>query len=401
MSSILTVSQLNRYVSHKLSSDVKLRGLAIKGEISNYSLNYRSGHAYFSIKDENSALRCVMFRSNAERLRFEPENGMSVLAFGDLEVYERDGVYQLVTLELKPIGEGQVSLGLEQLKRKLADMGVFDASAKKEIPLVPAKIAVVTSASGAALQDILNILQRRYPVVEVQVFPANVQGEGAPDSICSALAKADKSGADTLILARGGGSQEDLMAFNSEKVALAIFDCKTPVISAVGHETDISLADLAADMRAPTPSAAAELAVPDKEQLISALDVLCRRMGLMFESSVEKKEFELREKMLRLEALSPAARLDSKLERIRSLENRAYTAFKMKLNDDDRLIDKYAAQLFALSPFNILERGYSITTHKGTAARNSAELSEGDEVELRFASGKADAKIIRVIDNDI
>ncbi|MBR4622321.1 MAG: exodeoxyribonuclease VII large subunit [Ruminococcus sp.] len=401
MSSILTVSQLNRYVSHKLSSDVKLRGLAIKGEISNYSLNYRSGHAYFSIKDENSALRCVMFRSNAERLRFEPENGMSVLAFGDLEVYERDGVYQLVTLELKPIGEGQVSLGLEQLKRKLADMGVFDASAKKEIPLVPAKIAVVTSASGAALQDILNILQRRYPVVEVQVFPANVQGEGAPDSICSALAKADKSGADTLILARGGGSQEDLMAFNSEKVALAIFDCKTPVISAVGHETDISLADLAADMRAPTPSAAAELAVPDKEQLISALDVLCRRMGLMFESSVEKKEFELREKMLRLEALSPAARLDSKLERIRSLENRAYTAFKMKLNDDDRLIDKYAAQLFALSPFNILERGYSITTHKGTAVRNSAELSEGDEVELRFASGKADAKIIRVIDNDI
>lgn len=401
MSSILTVSQINRYVAHKLSSDVKLRGLAIKGEISNFTVNYRSGHAYFSVKDEASTLRCVMFRSAAEKLRFSPENGMAVLAYGDLEVYERDGVYQLITQEIHPLGAGAVSLGLEQLKRRLAEMGVFDPEGKRPIPPVPAKIAIVTSATGAALQDILNILQRRYPVAEAEVYPTLVQGDRAPEAIASAIARADHSSADTLILARGGGSQEDLMAFNTEKVALAVFNCVTPVISAVGHETDTTLADLAADLRAPTPSAAAELAVPDRGRLLSALELVERRLQRALSSVAERQSARLTQLSLRLEKQSPEQQLSREDDRLAALKNRLTAAEASRLERNSMQLDIFASQLFALGPFNILERGYSITQHNGTAVRASSELSEGDIVTLTFAKGGAEAEITRVIENDI
>lgn len=401
MSSILTVSQINRYISHRLAADVKLKGLAIKGEISNFSLNYRSGHAYFSVKDDTAALRCVMFRTAAERLRFQPENGMAVIAFGNLEVYERDGVYQLVTTELQPLGAGAVALGIEQVKKRLADKGVFDPAAKKQVPLVPKKIAAVTSANGAALQDIINILQRRYPVTELEVFPATVQGETAAVSVASALGRADDSGADTIILARGGGSQEDLMAFNTEQVALAVFDCKTPVISAVGHETDTTLADLAADLRAPTPSAAAELAVPDREQIVSAVELVEKRLLSAMISAEEKRSSKLRELSLRLGKLSPEQRLLRALDRTAALENRLRSYAEQKLIKEEMNLDRCAAQLFALSPFNILDRGYSITSRDGRAVTDSSELAAGDRVVLCFARGSAEAEVKKVNENDL
>ena len=401
MSSILTVSQINRYLAHKLSSDAKLKGLAIKGEISNWNVNHRSGHAYFSVKDENSSLRCVMFRSAAEKLRFVPENGMAVIAFGSLEVYERDGTCQLITQELHPFGAGAVSLGLEQLKRRLAEMGVFDREGKRPVPPVPSKLAVVTSATGAALQDILNILQRRYPVVEVEIYPALVQGEQAPESISTAVKKADTCGADTIILARGGGSQEDLMAFNTEKVVMSVFNCVTPVISAVGHETDTTLTDLAADLRAPTPSAAAELAVPDRSNLLSAVSLVEKRLLRAFSANTEKYTSRLTELALRLEKLSPEQQLTREQDKLAALSKRLEAAEASRLERSSLSLDKYASQLFALGPFNILGRGYSITQHNGKAVRTSKELRPGDTVRLTFASGTAEAEITKVNENDL
>ena len=243
MSSVITVSQLNRYLASKLRSDLKLKGIAVKGEISNFNIHYKSGHAYFTVKDSSSALKAVMFSSRVSRLKFVPEDGMSVLVMGNIEVYERDGVYQIIATEIAPLGVGVMHVQLEQTKKKLEKMGVFDVNKKKKIPLVPKKIAVVTSLTAAALQDIIHIAERRYPVCNIEVYPAQVQGTAAAQTICKALSAADKSGADTIILARGGGSSEDLMVFNDEAVALAVYACNTPVISAVGHETDTTLAD--------------------------------------------------------------------------------------------------------------------------------------------------------------
>lgn len=394
MSSILTVSQLNKYVQFKIQSDVKLSGLAVKGEISNFSVHYKLGHAYFSIKDENSVLKCVMFSRNVSRLRFEPTNGMNVLVMGNLEVYERDGVYQLIASDIQPMGVGAIHTGIEQLKKKLADKGVFDSASKKTIPYYPRKIAVVTSLTGAALQDILNILQRRFPIVEVNIFPAQVQGSSAAFSISKALKAADKSNADTIILARGGGAQEDLMPFNSEEVAMAVHECSTPIISAVGHETDVSISDLAADMRAPTPSAAAELAVPDMSELVSACDVMKKRLDTAITKQLVDSERKLHELNVRLSLLSPFALIEHNEQLLSAATYKLEQAMAAKLSKCSMTLDKYAAQLNALSPFNILQRGYSITTKDKKVIYSADELSTNDVVEIRFGSSKANAKII-------
>ncbi|WP_294408187.1 exodeoxyribonuclease VII large subunit [uncultured Ruminococcus sp.] len=396
MSSVLTVSQLNRYVSFKIKSDLKLKGIAVKGEISNFNLNYRSGHAYFTVKDKESAVKAVMFSSNASKLKFIPENGMSVLVVGNLEVYERDGVYQIVVTELMLLGAGAVHDQLQALKEKLKKMGVFDISAKRTITAKPKKIAVVTSQNGAALQDIINIIQRRYPVCELNVFPALVQGAAAPKSIADALLKADNSGADTLILARGGGSDEDLMAFNTESVAMAVFNCKTPVISAVGHETDTTLADYAADMRAPTPSAAAELAVPDMQGLINNIEHLKRRLSVNYENLLRAKENELNNLTIKIKSFSPANiiktdenRLDFACERLNELISRRIELLTIK-------IDSYVLRLNALSPFNVLSRGYAIVEKNGEPVMGIDSLKSSDTVTLRLDDGEAAAVITDV-----
>ena len=400
MASTLTVSQLNRYLAMKLRSDLKLKGVAVKGELSDFVVNSRSGHAYFSLRDETAVIKGIMFASNVRRLSFEPAGGMKLLVIGDVDIYERDGILQLAATEMTPLGIGAIRQDLEQVKQRLAAQGVFDTASKKKIPTLPGKIAVVTSPTGAALQDILNILERRFPLVSVEIYPAQMQGDAAPDIIASALARADVSGADTLILARGGGSEEDLKPFDTETVALAIHRCQTPLISAVGHETDTTLADYAADLRAPTPSAAAELAVPHISELFGALDIMTQRLVTAFSAGIARRESRLSGLVSELRLASPELRLVKAQSRLESLTGSLTAAMKQRLDSSSMLLDKYASQLFALSPFNILERGYSITMKNGSAV-SASDLSAGDEITVRFADGSAEAEVKKVITNDI
>ncbi len=400
MSSILTVSQLNRYLASRIKSDIKLKGIALKGELSNCVINQRSGHAYFSVKDEAAVIRGVMFSSNVKRLSFSPSNGMKVLVAGDVTVYERDGILQITAMEISKLGEGEIKHDLDRLKKKLLEMGIFDPAVKKRIPVLPRKIAVVTSATGAALQDIINVISRRCPIVKLEVFPCQVQGEGAPDSIAYSLARADSSEADTIILGRGGGSDEDLMAFNTEKAVMAVYNCNTPVISAVGHEVDTSLADHAADLRAPTPSAAAELAVPDMAELVGTVNYMQQRLDRAIDKKLSGSEQRVFELESRLKLCSPALTVLDEQKKLEALSFRLENTVKKKVENEVLLVERYAAQLSALSPFNILDRGYSITLKNNNAVSASA-LSAGDLVSIRFSDGQALAEVKQVDKNEI
>lgn len=394
MSSILTVSQLNKYIQFKIQSDLKLKGVAVKGEISNFTLHYKSGHAYFTLKDSGGAVKAVMFSRNVQRLRFVPENGMSVLVVGNVDVYERDGVYQIIASDIQPVGVGALHTGIEQLKEKLSKLGVFDISAKKKIPLMPKKIAVVTSLTGAALQDILNILSRRYPVCTVEIYPAQVQGESAPDSICCALKQADDSGADTILLARGGGSLEDLMPFNTEKVAMTVYQCSIPVISAVGHETDTTLADYAADLRAPTPSAAAELASPQMSELIGSVDYMLKKLNDAFAAFVNERELLVQSALQKIKLHSPEKRVENDLNILLRTREKLDMLANRKISQGENKLDKYYAQLSALSPLNVLDRGYTITTKNEKVVYSGEELDKNDLVEIRFKDTVKSAQIL-------
>lgn len=394
MSSILTVSQLNKYIQFKIQSDLKLKGVAVKGEISNFTLHYKSGHAYFTLKDSGGAVKAVMFSRNVQRLRFVPENGMSVLVVGNVDVYERDGVYQIIASDIQPVGVGALHTGIEQLKEKLSKLGVFDISAKKKIPLMPKKIAVVTSLTGAALQDILNILSRRYPVCTVEIYPAQVQGDSAPDSICSALVQADSSGADTILLARGGGSLEDLMPFNTEKVAMTVYQCSIPVISAVGHETDTTLADYAADLRAPTPSAAAELASPQMSELIGSVDYMLKKLNDAFAAFVNERELLVQSALQKIKLHSPEKRVENDLNILLRTREKLDMLANRKISQGENKLDKYYAQLSALSPLNVLDRGYTITTKNEKVVYSGEELDKNDLVEIRFKDTVKSAQIL-------
>lgn len=394
MSSILTVSQLNKYIQFKIQSDLKLKGVAVKGEISNFTLHYKSGHAYFTLKDSGGAVKAVMFSRNVQRLRFVPENGMSVLVVGNVDVYERDGVYQIIASDIQPVGVGALHTGIEQLKEKLSKLGVFDISAKKKIPLMPKKIAVVTSLTGAALQDILNILSRRYPVCTVEIYPAQVQGDSAPDSICSALVQADSSGADTILLARGGGSLEDLMPFNTEKVAMTVYQCSIPVISAVGHETDTTLADYAADLRAPTPSAAAELASPQMSELIGSVDYMLKKLNDAFAAFVNERELLVQSALQKIRLHSPEKRVENDLNILLRTREKLDMLANRKILQGENKLDKYYAQLSALSPLNVLDRGYTITTKNEKVVYSGEELDKNDLVEIRFKDTVKSAQIL-------
>lgn len=396
MSSVITVSQLNRYIASKIRSDLKLKGVAIKGEISNFNIHYKSGHAYFTVKDSTSALKAVMFSSCVSRLKFVPEDGMSVLVMGNIEVYERDGVYQIIATEIAPLGVGDMHVQLEQTKKRLEKMGVFDLATKKKIPLVPKKIAVVTSLTAAALQDIIHVTERRYPVCSIEVYPAQVQGAAAAQTICKALSAADKSGVDTVILARGGGSNEDLMVFNDESVALAVHACNTPVISAVGHETDTTLADYAADMRAPTPSAAAEIATPDKADILNAVSLLKQKLDRAMELKIDRAQSQVEncEKLIRL--YSPTKRLEQSEKNVCDLEKRLNAIIERRLEKLSAQLDGYVNSLNMLSPFNVLGRGYAIVQKGYSVADSVSMLAEGDEVNIRLSDGSVAAKIMSV-----
>ncbi len=393
MSAVLTVSQLNRYVAFKLKEDKNLHGKLIRGEISNFTNHAKSGHFYFTLKDCESSVKAVMFRDMASRLPFMPKSGMKVIVSADVRVYERDGVYQLYVTDMQPDGAGALYLALEQLKERLALEGVFDESRKKTLPAMPKKIGIVTSTDAAALQDMLNILARRYPIAEVTVFPAAVQGENAPDSICKAVGYADKRGMDLLICGRGGGSFEDLSAFNTEAVARCIQGCSTPVVSAVGHETDFTVADMAADLRAPTPSAAAELAVPDTVFLYGRLNAFEKALTDSLLNRLDEKYRRLENAEKRIKALDPKERAQRLKEKFTQAEKRLTAAYTIKLRECGGLLAEKTAALDGFSPLKTLIRGYSLVYKDEKLVNSAAELFSGDRVDIRLSDGAVSAVI--------
>ena len=393
MSAILTVTQINRYISFKMKEDKKLRGILVSGEISNFVHHAKTGHLYFTLKDTESSMKAVMFSSMASRLAFSPANGMRVIVSANVQVFERDGVYQLYVSDMQPDGIGALYLACEQLKEKLLYEGIFDEAHKKPLPDIPQKIGIITSPDAAALQDMLNILSRRYPAAEVTIFPAAVQGETAPGSLCRAISYADRQNLDLLICGRGGGSFEDLMAFNSEAVARCIYACNTPIISAVGHETDTSIADLAADLRAPTPSAAAELAVPDMNVIFGRLLALEKALNSAASARIGEKLYRLDIFSKRLEAVSPTGKLSSAKERINNLEERMKDLYRINLQKAGAAIAEKAARLDSLSPLKTLSRGYSLVYKDGRLINSAKDLSCGDNVEIQLADGTVSAAI--------
>ncbi len=398
MASILSVSQLNRYISLKLGGDVKLKGLTVRGELSDFKIHYKSGHAYFTLKDETSQLKGVMFSRSVQKLGFMPQSGMGVICSGNLEVYEAGGVYQIIASELIPAGIGAKFMQLNAVKQKLTEMGVFAEERKKKLPELPKKIAVVTSLNGAALQDVLNIMRRRYPAGELEIFPAQVQGENAPETITDALKKADLSGADVVILTRGGGSFEDLMPFNTEEVALAVSACKTPVISAVGHETDTTLADYAADMRAPTPSAAAELCAPTTELMLGALDSVTARLDSSFVKMLSLRSEKLEALFAAIERSDPLSEIKRRSGLLDSLEKDMQRAVRSVISEQTNTLENLSGRLKALDPLSVLDRGYTITMKDGQPVTSADDINIGDDIVIRFKDFAAEARITGITD---
>jgi len=393
MSSILTVSQINRYISFKLKEDKKLHGILVSGEISNFTNHTRTGHLYFTLKDNETSIKAVMFSNMAARLNFMPKNGMRVIISANVQVYERDGAYQLYVSDMQPDGVGALYLAFEQLKEKLLYEGIFDEAHKKPLPEFPNKIGIITSLEAAALQDMLNIISRRYPIAQITIFPALVQGINAPESLCRAIVQADKADLDLLICGRGGGSLEDLMAFNNEQLARTIYNCNTPVISAVGHETDTTIADFVADLRAPTPSAAAEMAVPDITVLYDRIDLSGKMLGKAIAAQFVAKYYKLETLEKRLEAAVPYAKINSCKEKMDIIEKNLNSAYKSRLLYFEKNVAEKAIKLEALSPMKTLSRGYSLIYKDNNLVKSAEQLSSGDIINVQFSDGSVFATI--------
>lgn len=390
---VISVKQLNTYVKSLLESDEHLCSFYLRGEISNFKDHYSSGHLYFSLKDSDAVIRAVMFRSSAAYLKFKPEDGMSVICRGRVSLYERDGSYQFYCEEMIPDGVGDLTVAFNQIKERLENKGYFDPAHKKPIPQFPKRVAVITSDTGAAVQDILNISARRYPQCEIIMCPVRVQGESAVAELTDAVKRVDAlSTVDTIIIGRGGGSIEDLWAFNSEELAEAIFASKTPVISAVGHETDFTICDFVADLRAPTPSAAAELAFPDSSELLAYVNSLSDRMALRLSERVKNKEIMI--SLLGKERLYAAAEfiINERSMRADGLIERLNNEVSDILKTSEHTFKKSVAELNALSPLNVLSRGYCIPQQDGNTVRlNDIEI--GDTIALCFSNGIADCSV--------
>lgn len=388
LNEILTVSQLNRYVKSVLDGDFRLRDLFLRGEISNYTRHYRSGHLYFTLKEGGSAVKAVMFAGYAQELAFEPENGMAVILRCSVSLYERDGSYQIYVYEMQPDGRGALQVAFEQLYRKLQVQGLFDETNKKPIPRFAQRIGVVTSETGAALQDILNILSRRCPMAQVVFAPALVQGREAPDSLIAALQALDEWGkCDVIIIGRGGGSMEDLWCFNDERLVRQIVACHTPIISAVGHETDFTLCDYAADLRAPTPSAAAELASVKMEQLEERLEILADRTKRAAGHYLAQKEQQLQRLSLQLTHLTPERRLQEYAEKLQNLWNMIQSSEKSVIIKKQEALRLQSARLQALDPMARLAGGYSIVLKDGRVLSSIQQVQEGDHLQVRLHDG--------------
>ena len=391
--SVITVSQLNNYIKRYIESNNLISSVCVKGEISNFK-RHSSGHIYLTLKDNSSSIKCVMFSSNVTNLKFLPDNGMKVIAIGKIAVYERDGVYQLYINEIVSDGKGDLYLAYEQLKAQLEQAGYFDPSVKMQIPCYPEKIGIITAPDGAALQDILNITKRRYPIAEIYVYPALVQGIGAAQSICKGIEYFNKNSVDVIICGRGGGSIEDLWAFNEKIVADAIYHSNIPIISAVGHETDYTISDFVSDMRAPTPSAAAELVVPDINQLKFYFDSINFRCATALKMLIDKK-YDMYERFsienLRLLFDNYISELQLYIDDIYDNLNSAYSD-TLKLFDD--LLKSHIIKLDALNPLKVLSRGYGVIKKDNKVVTGVNELVCGDNIDITLSDGVCKAKII-------
>lgn len=398
MSTILTVSQINTYLKSIIDSDINLKNIYVSGEISNFTNHYRTGHFYFTLKDERSAVKAVMFRSAAQRISFEPENGMKVLVRANLSLYERDGIYQLYCEDIIPEGVGELTLAFEQLKQKLSERGMFDESKKKPLPPYPEKIGVITSPTGAALQDILSVLSRRYPSGEIVFEGVQVQGESAAGQIAAAIRKFNLlKGADVIIVGRGGGSIEDLWAFNEEEVAQAIFDSEIPVISAVGHETDFTISDFVSDLRAPTPSAAAELVAPDYREILYAADKMLDSMTDSVERLISRYDISLMSYEKILAENSPERTVMLYSQCLDACKNKIDTAIKSKYESYQSALSNFSARLEGTSPLKVLSRGYSfVKDDNGFTVNSVHKLAVDDSIKIIMADGELDCTVVNI-----
>lgn len=383
-----SVSDITQYIRELFDVDLRLKDIEIEGEISNFT-RARSGHLYFTLKDSEAQLRCVMWRSQADRLRFAPQDGDAVVARGRISVYLAGGAYQLYVDRLQPAGRGDLALAFEQLKQRLDAEGLFDAAHKQPLPPFPRKLGIVTSADAAALQDMLNVLKRRYPLVELLIAPTLVQGRDAPTQIVRALQWLDgRNDIDLIIVARGGGSMEDLWAFNDEAVARAIFEASHPVISGVGHEIDFTIADFVADVRAPTPSAAAELATPDVKELRPVVDGLDAALLGHLVDALQQRQWQLDRAVDLLERLSPARRVELNRQRLESAFGRMQTAMANRLSAQKSVVAVVQAQLKGVSPHATLQRGYAIVrSADGALVRSVDAVSAGDKLQIQVVDG--------------
>lgn len=393
--SVLTVTQLNGYIKSVLEADIKLTAVFISGEISNFGINSKSGHAYFTLKDENSVIRAVMFSGFVKSLKFTPANGMNVICVGHISVYQPSGQYQIIVENMQPDGVGALSLAYEQLKEKLSKQGLFEAEHKKPLPQLPKTIGVITSPTGAAFQDIQKTLKRRFPCVDIVLCPVLVQGDGAPEQLVNAVNTLDENNlCDVIIIGRGGGSMEDLWAFNSEALAYAIYNCKIPVISAVGHEIDFTICDFVADKRAATPTAAAEIAVPDSAELKQ----LYRKQYQFIFSAVTNKYNEnihiVSDLHNRISLASPEHKINEFEYRLNNTANLLPITVNNIYNAQESNLKNISAKLEGLNPVAVLARGYSIAEKNGEVISSKNQLASGDEFTLEFTDGKIKAKAL-------
>lgn len=399
---VLSITQINEYIRGKMDEDRLLMQLAVRGEISNYKM-YPSGHHYFTLKDENAALKCVMFKTNAARLRFHPENGMKVIALGRITVYPRDGAYQLYCSAMSMDGIGDLYAAFEQLKAKLAAQGLFAPEHKKPLPPYPGTIGIVTSSAGAAVHDMLRILNKRYPLTQVRLLPVRVQGAEAPGEIAGAIRYANHYHlADLLIVGRGGGSIEDLWAFNDERVAYAIYESQIPVISAVGHEPDVTISDYVADLRAATPSNAAELAVPDQTALMQNLDAAASAMASALSVRLRHARQRLNVLAQSPALVSPTGYLEQRKQSLEHLKALMIAAQTQQIQRKRQRFIGETAKLEAMSPLKVLTRGYSIvSSDDGTVLHSIQQTASGEEIHVKLSDGSLRATVTDVKEENI
>ena len=394
----MTVSQLNDYVKTLIDSSEVLSNVCIVGEISNFTNHYKTGHLYFTLKDEGALVKAVMFRTYTGKLRFVPENNMKVLVYGRISVFPRDGVYQLYAEDMEQFGVGDLYLRFEELKKKLSALGMFDDEHKKSLPRFPKRIGIITSPEAAAVADMKNILTRRYPLCEIHIYPALVQGPGAPAELCDGIIHFDNDpDCDCIIIGRGGGSIEDLWAFNDETLARTIYACKTPVISAVGHETDFTICDFVADRRAPTPSAAAEIAVPDMQDLKRQLSMISSSLKTRMGEIIGYKRQYLQNLVERRSLKSPMYYVDSKQELLLNAEKRISSAFENVYSGKANQLSVISSKLAALNPMAVLSRGYAaVFDGDGKVINSVGTLKMDDDIIFKVSDGEAKAKIYEI-----